>query len=195
MDKVIKKRIVRRNFLEQLREIGLDVETSVKKDVIKGVVKAGVEQIIGTTQGNIYESPRPIEEIEKAPAQWTKQEFTNIVQQERSIFKRAEQEVRLEIEAVRTEIVKLIKTVKGMSREVEIAAMQAPVEPGSYHLNFLEKLRETVIFLTKNIRESFNWLSVCNQRAKKRGHYWSQVHKSGTKFMLSQERYMATQAG
>ena len=82
-----------------------------------------------------------------------------------------------------------------MSKEVEIAAMQAPVEPGVYHLNFLEKLRETIIFLSKSIKESFNWLAVCNSRAKKRSHYWSQVKKSGTKYMLSQERYMATQAG
>ncbi|MCJ7827918.1 DUF5660 domain-containing protein, partial [Patescibacteria group bacterium] len=122
-------------------------------------------------------------------------EYTNLLKQEQKLRRESQQEVTLQIQALRTELIELVKSVKNMSREVEVAAMQAPVEPGVYHLIFFEQLRETIVFLTKSLKESFNWLAVCNRRAKKRSHYWSQVQKSGTKFMLSQERYMATQAG
>lgn len=193
MNQKAHRQLVRRNFLEQLRELGREVGDSVKKDVVKGVAETGLQQILGGegAKGEIFTAPA----VPETKPKFTRQEYLDVVRQERILIKRAEQDVRLEMEGIRKEIMNLIRGIGGLSREVEIAAMQAPVEPGAYHLNFLERLRETIIFLTKSIKESFNWLAVCNQRAKKRCNYWSQVQKSGTKFMLSQERYMATQAG
>ena len=195
MDQKARKQLVRRNFIEQLRELGREVGDSVKKDVVKGVVKTGLKQVFGVEgpQGDIYQAPE--NKPKESRFQWSRQEYTSFARQERALFKQAEQQVRLEIQAIRVELIKLVKGIKNMSREVEIAAMQAPVEPGVYHLNFLERLRETILFLSQNIKESFNWLSVCNRRAKKRSYYWQQVQKSGTKFMLSHERSVATQAG
>jgi uncharacterized phage-associated protein len=89
----------------------------------------------------------------------------------------------------------LAVATKDLVQEVEKATKIEPVDPGLYHLNFFEKLKQTIITLRKKIEDSANWLALFNQRSKKKNYYWSQVRKSGTKFMLSQERYMATQAG
>jgi hypothetical protein len=194
-----KKQIVRKNFLESLKEIGGNVAKTTAKDVIAGVAKAAPRQILGglpsqSPFGEFGQDQMPTPE-NKERFQWSRQEFTDIRIQERMIFKKAEQEVKLEIEAIRDELLKLVKSSQRLAKQVEIAAIQAPVAPGVYHVTFLEKLRGFIIFLRKNITESRNWLATCNAKAKKRNYYWNQFKKSGTKFMLSSERYMATQAG
>lgn len=200
MDKKKRKQIARRNFLESLRELGGGVAKSAKEDVIQSIGNSARGQIFGSgpSRGNNYSDFGPSEfpspEI-KERFRWSKQEFTDIRTQERLLFKQTEQEARVKIEGLRAELLKLVKTTEGLGKEVQVAAIQAPVEPGIYHLNFLERLREFIISLRKNIAESRHWLAMCNAKAKKRNFYWQQVRKSGTKFMLSQERYMATQAG
>lgn len=114
---------------------------------------------------------------------------------ERLVFSEAEQQVKLQIRAIQEELKRLALSTKDLAKEVEIAAIQAPVDPGVYHLNFLEKIRRQIILFKKRIEESATWLGEFNHRAKKRGHYWTQFKKHGTKFLLSQERYMSTQAG
>ena len=192
MDAKARKSLVRRNFLEQLRELGEGVGQTLKKEVVKEIPKTALRQVlkIESSQGEIYQAPE-----KKTEFVWSKQEMTSFYLQEKALRQESQQEIALQIQALRAELIKLVKSVRNMSREVEIAAFQAPVEPGLYHLNFFEELRETIIMLTKSIKESFNWLSACNRRAKKRSHYWTQVQKSGSKYMLSQERYMATQTG
>jgi len=123
------------------------------------------------------------------------QEFLGLKQQEKIIWTRQEQETRLQVATILEELKKLAKSVKQLDQEVEVATAQVPVEPGIYHLSFFEKLRQTIILFRKRVEESVNWLAAFNQRAKKRNHYWGQFKKSGTKFLLSQERYMSTQAG
>ena len=122
-------------------------------------------------------------------------EFWDLRRQENLLFTRNERETRLQVEAIQEELKKLALSTKNLTKEVEIAAKQVPVEPGVYHLNFFEKLRQSLVFLRKKVEESATWLAAFNQRAKKRNYYWGQVKKSGTKFMLSQERYMSTQFG
>jgi len=123
------------------------------------------------------------------------QELVGLKHQEKLIWTHQEQETKLQVAAILEELKKLSKSVKQLDQEVEIATAQVPVEPGIYHLSFFEKLRQTIVLFRKRVEESVNWLATFNQRAKKRNHYWGQFKKSGTKFLLSQERYMSTQAG
>jgi len=120
-------------------------------------------------------------------------EFWDLRRQEKILFTKNEREIRLQVEAIQEELKKLALSTKNLTKEVEIAAKQMPVEPGVYHLSFFEKLRQSLVFFRKKVEESATWLAAFNQRAKKRNFYWAQVKKSGTKFMLSQERYMSTQ--
>lgn len=123
------------------------------------------------------------------------QEFKQPRTVEVSVFTEAEQRAKLEIVAVQQELKKLAESTKHLTKEVEVAVRQDPVNPGVYHLSFLQKLRRKIILFKKRVDESASWLDEFNYRATKKGYYWGQVKKSGTKFMLSQERYMATQVG
>jgi len=122
-------------------------------------------------------------------------EFWDLKGQEKVLFNQKERKTKLQIEALQEELKKLAASTKNLTKEVEVAAIQVPVEPGVYHLNFFEKLKQLLVSLKKKIDESATWLAALNQRTEKRNYYWAQVRKSGTKFMLSQERYMSTQLG
>lgn len=123
------------------------------------------------------------------------QEFRQPRPVEKLVFDQNQQEIKLQVAAIQEELKKLALSTQNLAKEVKTAAQQTPVEPGVYHVSFFEKLRQTLVLLKKRIDESATWLAEFNHRAKKRNYYWAQVRKSGTKFMLSQERYMATQVG
>jgi hypothetical protein len=67
--------------------------------------------------------------------------------------------------------------------------------PGTYHLNFFEKLKQFIILMRKQVQDSQSWLEMSYSRKKAQNGYWSGFKKSGTKFSLSSERYMATSSG
>ena len=191
------------NFLEALRNLGSGMAEAMVEDVAKGIPQAALNQIIGRGKSgelkpdqelNVKQLSQEAEE-KKRETRHFQQEFLDLRRQERLIWARAEQETKLQISAILEELKKLIASTSQLSKEVKIAAQQVPVEPGTYHLSFFERLRQTIRLFKKRIEESATWLATFNQRAKKRNYYWAQVKKSGTKFMLSSERYMATQAG
>lgn len=193
-----RKRINNQKFLEALRGLGDGVVDSAANDVVKGVAESALNQVTGRKTGELKpDQAVDLKEIgqEERKASDFQREFFELQRQEKTIFTRGEQETRLQIAAVLEELKQLAQSTKGLAKEVEIAAHQVPVEPGTYHLNFFEKLREAILTFKKRVEEATTWLAAFNQRSKKRSYYWTQVKKSGTKFMLSQERYMATQAG
>lgn len=189
-------------FLETLRELGSGIVDSAVHDMGGGLAKEAFDQVTGKKSGELkpnqsldfdkldYESER-----KEKPARQFQQEFLNIRYQERMLWKRAEQETKLQIEAILQELKQIVSSTEKLTKEVSIAAQQMPVDPGAYHISFFEKLHHRLILFRKSVEQSATWLSAFNQKAKKRNYYWAQVKKSGTKFMLSQERYMATQAG
>lgn len=194
-----KKPVLTDNFLEKLRELGSGVGDSVIEDVIEGIPSTAVDQITGRKRSGTL---KPNETLSLEEAQEQEQsrrrlsrEFFRVRQEERLVFKQEEQKTRLQIKAIQEELKKLVESTKDLVKEVEVASKLEPVEPGVYHLNFFERLKQAIIIFRKKIEDSASWLSLFNQRAKKRGYYWTQFKKSGTKFLLSQERYMATQAG
>jgi hypothetical protein len=114
---------------------------------------------------------------------------------EKIVFTKADQQTKMQIQALQDELKKMAASTHNLAREVQVAVMQAPVNPGVYHQSFFEKLRLTIREIKKRIDQSASWLGAMNSKGKKQSHYWSQVGKSGTKYMLSQERYMQTSAG
>jgi len=145
--------------------------------------------------GGSQARPSPEEISPEEISRRYQEQFWRVRRQEQLVFSRDEQETKLQIKAILEELKKLADSTKNLTKEVEIAAKQIPVEPGVYHLSFFEKLRQTILIFKQRIEESANWLAAFNQKAKKRNFYWAQVRKSGTKFMLSSERYMSTSAG
>jgi hypothetical protein len=200
-----KKRPVKlNNPVEAIRDLGGNVVDSAVQDVGKGVAETAFNQIAGRQMSGDLEPNQTLDIQKEAQdaSQKTEnlrqgfyQEFLDIRRQERQISVQVEQETKLQIAAVLEELKQISFSTKKLAKEVKVASEQVPADPGVYHINFFERLRKTLVFLRKKIDESATWLSAFNQRSKKRNYYWGQVKKSGGKFMLSQERYMATQAG
>jgi len=189
------------SFLEALRNLGGGVVDSAVNDLVKGIPQEAVSQIMGKKSGELkageeldFKKLASEKKIETFPASFS-QDFLDIRRQERIIWRQEEEKVHLQIAAILEELKKLAAATKNLAKEVEIAAEQVPAQPGSYHLSFFEKLRQTLILIRKRVENASTWLAAFNQRAKRRNFYWAQVRKAGTKFMLSQERYMATQVG
>jgi predicted RNase H-like nuclease (RuvC/YqgF family) len=115
--------------------------------------------------------------------------------QEQIIFNQKNQENQKQIKNLQSEIKKLASSVKNLDQEIEKAVENIPVEAGIYHLNFLEKLKEAIVILRKSVENASSWLEVFNQKSAKKHGYWAGVKKSGTKFMFSADRQVATSVG
>jgi hypothetical protein len=116
-------------------------------------------------------------------------------EEERARLLRQEAQNREQIKVIQEEIRLLAKSSGELSIEVETATYQATLNPGVYHKNFFSHLKSLLVAIRKKVVDSRHWLAEHNTRARKKGFYWGQVQKSGTKFMLSAERYMVTSTG
>lgn len=125
--------------------------------------------------------------------QFEQLQFTR--RQEQLVFAQKQQKEQLQIKAIQEELKKLAHSVKNLDKEIEKAVVQAPIDPGIYHLNFFEKLREIIALIRKRVEESATWLEVFNKRTAKRKVYWAQFKKLGTQWSLSGERYITTSVG
>lgn len=103
-------------------------------------------------------------------------------------------ELRVQLQALMTEVAKLAKTTSGLAQEVKIATLEAPVNPGIYHIVFFEKLLTFLQSFRKKIEESHVWLQESNKRSQKK-NYWSMYKKKGSSFLLAPDHYLQRSAG
>jgi hypothetical protein len=92
------------------------------------------------------------------------------------------------------EVYELAKTTQGLGEQVEVATMQAPANPGVYHVIFFEKLLEFVKSFRKKIENASLWLHSSNKRAEKK-NYWTMYKKKGSSFLLAPDHYLQRSAG
>lgn len=201
-----KKSNSRDSFLESFRDLGSDFYSTAKDDLIKKGSKDIFDSLFPFNQpsppkqensGNPF-NPFPMEaELERKYRSQLRQ--TEIVRREEKVlFTRQQKETQQQVVSLQEEIKKLAKTTADLAseaKEAEITAMQELPEVGTYHLNFFARLRKLIAELRSQIQESSFWLAAWNKKAQKRNYYWNQFKKSGSKFLLSSDRYVATQAG
>jgi hypothetical protein len=111
------------------------------------------------------------------------------------LYDRHQEEIRKQIEALRMELRALVKELASLGSSVQKAIDEEIASPGKYHVSYFEKLRLFIVNLRKRVSESNSWMAISAQRKAARNVYWGNVKKSGTKFMLSSERTLATQTG
>lgn len=186
------------SLFEQLRSLSAGAKSSVKNDVVKGGAQAAWKQFWGaetdsysSETGASFEKMTPPEEVErkgalKRGAYETRQEFT--------VFTMEQRQTMQEVQAIRAELLAIIKTMKDVDREVEKAIMEVPVKPGVYHVAYLERIRRVLKLIREKLEDSSLWLKMSNSKKKARG-YWGMYKKKGTSFGLSGERTVATQTG
>lgn len=198
--------IARDSFLEALRDLGKGVVSDVKDQFTQAVTQDiptsfGYNQPSGgSLKPNESFSMTDIMAAERRGEQRAETGFNSrlsqVREEERQLHLRRENEAKSKIKNIQDEIKMLAKSIGDFSKEVQVAALQAPANPGVYHENFFEQLRAFIRLMRQKIQNSRHWLATQNQRSqKKKGMYWNNVQKSGTKYMLSSERYMVTTTG
>lgn len=179
------------SFLEQLRSFSDGASNSLKNDVFKGGIKSAWNQFTGIESETSYETLTPAEKIEKKE---TLQKGSYETKQEFILFSARERQTAREVEAIRTELIALVKTVKEVDFEIQKAVREIPVKPGVYHVRFLERLKAFIKLIRERLEDSCAWLRLFMSK-KKQKNYWCQYKKKGTSFGLSGERVVSTQTG
>ena len=205
-----KGQMAKAQVMESLRDLASNTLDSLKNDVVLETPKDILRQFFGTAvfpekratgelvPGETLEIREALSgelaEKEKLNAQLVQER--KLRQAEQAISLKKQQELRLQISVLSSEVNQLAKTTQGLSRETQIAAMQAPIEPGVYHLVFFEKLIEFIRSFREKIEDASVWIAAYNTRARKRAHtFWAQVGISGAKRLLSAEDYLQRAAG
>ena len=118
----------------------------------------------------------------------------NLAAEEKRRVEEKGNELRLNLHALMQEIYNLAKTTQGLGEQVEVAAMQAPANPGVYHVIFFEKLLEFIKSFRKKIEDAGIWLQAANKRSEKK-NYWAMYKKKGSSFLLAPDHYLQRSAG
>lgn len=193
------KQIAKAQVLETLRDLGNDAASSVIKDVGTEVPREFLRQLFGLPEHKVSGNIAPgeslsmeevlsgqLEEKKRLQAQLAHERRMHA--EEQHLTTKKQQELKIQLSVLTSEVVQLAQTTQGLSKEIKVAAMSAPVEPGVYHVIFFEKLIEFIKSFRKKIENASEWLATYNSRSRKRAHtFWAQVGVSGAKRLLSAE--------
>lgn len=185
-----------KNFLEALRDLSAETLNEAKVQISQAVT-ADLPQAFGLPVSGDLKPNESVSlgQLEKKTEDRSSQRLFQLQEQERSRLLQIESENKKQIQVILSEIKTLAKSTGALSVEVEKAAFLAPANPGLYHKSFFEKIISFLKMLRAKVTDSHHWLATVNRRAAQRSFYWSQVGKSGTKYLLSSERYMVTSTG
>jgi hypothetical protein len=203
----IHKLVRQTNVLESLKDIGGQTSKTLKKDLLNPIPEDFFEQLLGTkpqekkfsgdiTPGESLEFNEifsgKYEETRKLKNQISLER--KLAAEEKTYTQKKSNQLKVQLHALMQEVLSLAKTTQNLGEQVEVASMQAPVEPGVYHLVFFEKLLEFIKSFRKKIENSATWLGAVNSRAQKK-NFWGTYKKQGSKFFLSSEHYLQRSAG
>lgn len=181
--------------VEQLRDLGTGIVSSVTTDVVGGVA-AGILENIFAPKKNLQANEEIIFSSQEIMTSGIA-EVKPVRPAERTLVTAADLELAGEIENVRAELKKTVSELRELNTaiaEVEKAVAQAPVKAGKYHFSFFAKLRMMLRLFRQQVSQSRVWLEESFARKKKRG-YWQMFKKHGTSFSQSSELAIASQAG
>lgn len=186
------------NPIETMRDLASNVASDAAS-IPSDLAENAFQQIFGTGQtsasGDLNANQDlEFKQLEKRNETLTYQKQRESVEQ--NVFSYQETvAIKKELEELLRELKLLAKSTQSLTQEVGMAAMEEmPVNPGKYHLNFIEWLIKMVKSLRESVQDSQTWLSVFTSKKKQKG-YWQMFKKHGTSFGLSNERVVATQTG
>jgi len=195
------------NPLETFKDIGVSAAKQMRQEAAK-IPSDFVEQLIGVRPfGKSYSG-----EIEPGEAVNISEVFSGkreeiiklknqtilerkLLEEERVRVEKKSNELKMQLSAIREEIIVLAKRTENLAEETQVAAMQAPIEPGVYHVIFFEKLLEFINSFRKKVEEAGVWLHAVNKRASKKNKWGSNYKSFGSKYLLSSEHYLQRSAG
>jgi hypothetical protein len=193
------------NTLEILRDASNEGRKTLNRELVRPISADFARQLFGvkrTFSGEIEPGGSiemndvfsgKYEEIEQAKKVIRVEK--RLLEEERIYVEKQTNELRLQIEAIRGEIVKLAEATPELSQETRVAAFSINSDPSSYELNFLQQLFEIIRDFRQKIEDAGVWLSACNARAAKKNRWGYNYKKYGAKYLLSSEHYLSRSAG
>jgi len=200
------KAVRQQNVLESLKDIGSSAVKTIKTDILEGAQQDILDQIFGARPQKKYSGEISVGESLELDEVFTgkyedkrKLEAQLILErklreEEKILVERTGRDLKLRLHAITQEVIALAQSTQDLGDEIEIAAMQAPANPGVYHLVFFEKLLDFIKSFRKKIESAGVWLHASNKRAEKR-NFWGVYKKHGSKFLLSPDHYLQRSAG
>lgn len=184
----------KQNVLESLKDLG----GSVSEDFFK--------ELIGTlptpkrsgelSQGQSLQMAEALsgkeEENKKLRAQISLER--NLAADSQRLTQERSNELRVQLQALTNEVQKVAQSTGNLAEQLQVAVIQAPANPGIYHIVFFEKVLQFLQSFRKKINEASVWLNSTNKRAQKK-NYWSMYKKKGSSFLLSPDHYLQRSAG
>lgn len=211
---------VNAGLIEQLRDVGKGVTRSVTNDVFGGMTQDALSSLFGAPSSGTLRPGEPVQvgqnpplpsspypesfkmppfmpEMPFFPGFQPRQERPYVSpysQETLNRLKEQEAKISQKIDEIRFELKALVATIKTVDTEVTRAVDDNMVDPGIYHLNFLDRLKTILKLLRQNLSDSASWLKVMRSRKKER-KYWAMYKKKGTEFGLNPDRVVSTQVG
>jgi len=191
----IQAQIRKTNVLESFKDIGSGVSRDLLDQIlgrprletkVSGEIKVGEFLEFDELLSGQYEENKHLREqiaLEKT-----------LLREEKEISVQKSNELKLRLQALMQAVLAKTKSTQSLGEKVEVAAMQAPAQPGVYHLVFFEKLLSFIRNFRKNIEDASLWLQASNKRAEKK-NFWAIYKKHGSSFLLSGEHYLTRSAG
>ncbi|HTK03178.1 MAG TPA: DUF5660 family protein [Alphaproteobacteria bacterium] len=103
-------------------------------------------------------------------------------------------QLKVQLQALTSEVQKVAVSTGNLAEATQVAMIQAPSNPGIYHIIFFEKVLEFLQSFRARIDQASVWLTSSNKRAEKK-NYWSMYKKKGSSFLLSPDHYLQRSAG
>ena len=194
------------NFLENLKDLGGSTYDSFKKDLIQGTSQEFINQVLGRKpeknfSGEFYAGETlEIDTVTRENFEAQKKLEKKItferrlLDEERHIVESKMNELKIRLYAVTQEVTYIAQSTPRLIEELEVAAIQAPVNPGIYHVLFFENLLEFLKSFKQGIEDSIVWLSALNKKGQKK-NFWSFYKQYKGKFLLSGEHFSQRSAG
>jgi len=186
----------------ELKGLGKQMVDSTWKDLLSPIGAEGLSQILGISGTELH----PGQEVslkkneEKKVVSAEHMEYFREVKSADTISEnRHERQITSQVEQIRMEIKRLVKTSTIVEQTVKGAVSDtAPVRPGKYHVSFFEFVLSTIKDATRKLEDSVSFGAIFQSKKKAKQtkqQHWTKVKEKGTQFGLSGERTVATQTG
>ncbi len=198
--------ITRQNVLESLKDLGSGTSSQMG-DLLKGTSEDFFKQLLGIPAEQPKRSGEmsPGESLQMSDVMNGKEEENKRLRaqislerqmnaDEKRISQEKSNQLKAQLQALTSEVAKVAASTQGLAEATQVAMVQAPAEPGIYHIIFFEKVLEFLQSFRKKIDLAATWLHSSNKRAQKK-NYWSMYKKKGSSFLLSPDHYLQRSAG
>jgi len=196
----------KQNVLETLKDLGSGVTDSLKTDLFENGSEDFFRQLMGVpAQEKRSGSLAPGESFSMGSVMAGKEEENKRLRaqislerqlsaDEKSVSQDKTNQLRVQLQALTQEVVKVAQSTGNLAEATQMAMIQAPAEPGVYHIIFFQNVLEFLQSFRKKIDLAATWMQSSNKRAEKR-NYWSMYKKKGSSFLLSPDHYLQRSAG